>query len=321
MLNEACIQKGRVMRTMLGPVFLLLGYTCAGAAVVNVEFKFTPFTGDPAKANQVETVPGKAKVFINNVPIAEQPVDKKMVPVMFDEREIAPAVWIPMASMGSVVRRGKNTIRIEFVPSDPKAAYRAQLRWASVTDGQTQNEKQGQVTSTNQAAEGVDDRPATGKSVFEREFTADFAKDFSWHHYPPVSALTDADKQQLVALAKMRVDAFRPNFAQAYNLLNGNSGLAIAEVQKRQCFEKAYAAGVRVSIPSVDQLDFSTSGNPEVVVTRRAGAALFGAVDEKTFAGIKNEEAQMCAMAVISVAFPERLVVVRAPTGAWETVY
>ncbi|HEX2769361.1 MAG TPA: hypothetical protein VHN12_08735, partial [Geobacteraceae bacterium] len=162
---------------------LLLLFWCslAAAGVVNVEFKFTPFVGDPSKADQVETMPGKASVFINNVLMAEQEVGRKEVPVLFEEREIAPAVWVPAQSLGPALRRGKNKVRIEFQPADSTAPYRAQLRWASVTDQVTKTEDApGRVHETNQSGEGLDDRKATGPIVFEREFIADFATDLPW---------------------------------------------------------------------------------------------------------------------------------------------
>ena len=56
---------------------LMAAASLAPAAVINVEFKFTPFVGNPAKDEKVTTVPGKADVFINNVPFAEQDVQKE----------------------------------------------------------------------------------------------------------------------------------------------------------------------------------------------------------------------------------------------------
>ena len=62
----------RITGTLL--LWLLLVAPLTRAAVINVEFKFTPFVGDPAKDQEVMTVPGKAVVSINNVTIAEQEV-------------------------------------------------------------------------------------------------------------------------------------------------------------------------------------------------------------------------------------------------------
>ena len=79
------------MRKIAGTLLFLLLMPLARAAVINVEFKFTPFVGDPAKDEKVKAVPGKAAVFINNIPFAEQEVREEEVPVLFEEHEIAPA--------------------------------------------------------------------------------------------------------------------------------------------------------------------------------------------------------------------------------------
>ena len=50
------------------PLLLILFCSSVAAVkVVNVEFKFTPYVGDPAKSDQVETVPGKSTN--QNVPL------------------------------------------------------------------------------------------------------------------------------------------------------------------------------------------------------------------------------------------------------------
>src|SRR5262245_55325648 len=106
----------------LAVLLLLVAPTLAGAQVLNVELNFTPFTGD-TKADTVQSVPGLVRVFVNDVPFSEQPVQAQSLPVMFEEREIAAAAWVPAASIGAVLRKGANTIRFEFEPTDPKAAY------------------------------------------------------------------------------------------------------------------------------------------------------------------------------------------------------
>jgi hypothetical protein len=95
------------------------------------------------REDHVQTVPGKAQVFINNGQMADQEVGEEMAQVLFDDREIVPAVWVPMESTRQVLRKGKNGIRIEFQPSDPKAPYLAQLSWASVMDQGTEEETGG----------------------------------------------------------------------------------------------------------------------------------------------------------------------------------
>ena len=308
------------MRKIVGTLLLLLLMPLARADVINVEFKFAPFVGDPAKDEKVKAMPGKAAIFINNLPFVDQEVREEELPVLFEQREVSPSLWIPMSSVGPVVRKGKNKIRVEFTPNDAAKSYRAQFRWASVLDTATEEEEPGTVRATNQADEGVDDRKEIkGKSVFEREFTADFALDLPWHHYPPVTSLTEEDKEKIAALLKIRAEWFQPDFAGLYKALDENESLKVDDVRKAQCLEAVYKAGVRVTAPPASELNFTTTGGPEVVVTKKTGT-LFG-LDEKTFAPIKGEETQMCAGIALSVIYPGKLMAARKPDGAWEIVY
>lgn len=302
----------------LSLVLLLLASPSA-AKVINVEFKFTPFVGDPAKADHVATVAGEAKVLLNGVPIAAQPVRREDVPVLFDEREIAPAVWVPADSLGSMLRKGKNTIRIEFTPTDAQASYRAQLRWAAVNDAATQQGGAGRGKATNQSDEGVDDKTAKGKVVFEREFVADFAADRPWHHYPPVDKLGDADQQQLGALVNGRAAAFKPDFADLYALLKKNDKIDVAAVQQAKCLEQAYAAGIRIVPAPTDQVEVLITGGPAVVIAAKGGN-LYVPEDPSAFEKITDERAQMCVGAALFAVYPPRLVAVKAPSGTWELV-
>ena len=309
------------MRKIAGTLLLLLlVMSLARAAVINVEFKFAPFVGDPAKDQEVTTVAGKAVVFINNVMIAEQELRAEKSPVLFDAHEVSAAVWVPMSSVGPVVRKGKNKVRIEFTPNDADKAYRAQLRWASVLDEETQEVAPGSVKATNQANEGVDDRKALqGKVVFEREFAADFALDLPWHHYPAVTSLTEEDKQKIAALLKTRAEWFQPDFAALYKAIEENESLKVDDVRKARCLEAVYKLGVRVTAPPAGEMEFTTTNGPEVVVTRKNGS-LWG-LDEKTFAPVKDEEVQMCAGMALSAIYPGRIVAVHKPEGTWEIVY
>ncbi len=291
-----------------------------GAAVLNVEFKFTPFVGDPAKDEKVTTVAGQAAVFINNVPFSEQEVRVEQMPVLFDDHQVAPSVWVPMGSVGPVVRKGKNKIRIEFTPNDPAKSYRAQLRWASVMDETTEEAGPGTLHATNQANEGVDDRKALkGKVVMEHEFAGDFALDLPWHRYPPVNSLTEEEKQKIVALLQARAEWFKPDFAALYKAIDENESLKVDDIRKAQCLDEAYKAGVRLHPPQVGDLEFVTTGGPEVVVRRKEGT-LFG-LDAKTLSPLKDEDTQMCVGMALSLIYPGRVVAVGKPDGAWEIVY
>jgi len=285
----------------------------AMAAVINFEVQFTPFVGDIAKSH-VDTVPGKAYVFLNNVPIAEQDVKKDKVPVIFDNREIPASVWVPAKSLGGMVRKGKNTLRIEFVPTDMKAAYQSRLQWNEVTDQVRSSEGR----STNRGGEGMETKKSQGKVVLERDFTGDFATEQPWHKYPAVSALNDEDRQKLAAFVKDRAEAFRPNFDAIYKILAEKPELNVKEIRKIGCLEKAHAAGVRVPVPAAAELEFTTTGSAAVVIARKSGSLY--PFERKSFASLKGEDMQMCAGFTLSNVYPPKLVVTKTPDGRWEAV-
>jgi hypothetical protein len=230
-------------------------------------------------------------------------------------------MWLPTASLGPALRKGKNKVRIEFEPSDPKLKYMTQFRSSQATDQVTRGKTaSGASSETNQSGVVIENKPAVGKVVIEREFVADFATDLPWHHYAVVSTLSDEDKKRLAALLKARLDVFKPDFAGAYKLLAENKNIRLAEVRKLKCLDAAYAAGVRIAPAAADQIEYVTTGNPEVVVRSKKGE-LYPVTDQKSFDRIKGEEAQGCAGMVLSMLFPPRLVVVRTPSGDWQIVY
>jgi len=188
-----------------------------------------------------------------------------------------------------------------------------------VTDQAKEERGPGSYEGTNQADEGVENKDATGTVVFERAFTADFAKDQPWHHYPSVTQLTDDDRQKLGALVAERAGWFAPDFAALYESLEGNPNFDVARARKTKCLDAAYNAGARVNAPRADELEFVTTGHPEVVVRRKRGSLFVP--DPGHIESIKSEEVQMCAGTALQLAFPPRLVVVRTPAGAWQAVY
>ena len=305
------------MRRSLVFLGAILAPSLAVAGVLNVEFKFTPYTGD-LKQDHVRSVAGKARVFLNNALVAEQEVRADTVPVLFDDREIAPSVWVPAASMGPALRKGHNRLRIEFQPTNPKASYKGQLSWASVNDQAVETDNaDGSHTSSNQSGEGKEDKPATGKLVLERDFEADFATDRPWHHYPAVTALSDADKALLTAAVRERGTSFKPGFEPVYAQLAKSPEVQVAEIRKLKCLDAAYAAGIRVSPAAEMAFDL---GGPEVIVHGRDGP-LFDFGDKSAFDKIKGDDLQMCAGVVLSMAYPPRMAFARAPSGKWEFVY
>jgi hypothetical protein len=292
----------------------------APAKIVNVELKFTPYVGDAGKSDAVESVAGVATIFVNGMPYGEQPVQKERVPVLFDERELAPSVWIPIESLGPIVRKGKNTVRVEFTPVDESVEYTARLAWASVTDEENRAGDDGKTTATNQTGAGHSEKSGKGKLVLEHQLDADFAPDLPWHHYPSVTEVGEADASKLTALVVKRGDAFRPDFAKVYDVLAGNPRIDVAKIQEAKCVDAAYAAGVRIDAPKPDDLAFVTTGHPEVVIRRKTGK-LFLPKNPEAFGNIEGDEMQMCAGIALSLAFPPQLVVVREPTGSWKVVY
>lgn len=300
---------------------LLLGWcvTFARGAVLSVEFTFTPFTGDPASATEVATVPGQVQVFLNNVLVLEQETTADKLPVDVTTHQVTPAFSVPMGTVGPAVRKGANKFRLEFTPKDLSKTYRAELRWTTLTDEPAADLGPGEAAPPNPGKEGVDDRKAVkGKAVFERDFTADFALDLPWHHYPAVTSLSDDDKQKIDALLQTRADWFKPNFDEFYKAIEENETIRSDDLRQAKCLDAAYQAGLRVTAPSVADLDFVISGGPEVLVRRKSGP-LF-AINEQSLAGTKDE-VQSCAASALAVIYPGRLAVVHQPDGSWRVVY
>ncbi len=301
-------------------VLALLWSSTAFADVINVEFKFTPFTGDTS-ADQVQAVAGVAKIYLNQMPVAEQEIAAEELPVMFEEREVAPAVWIPVASLGPAVRKGKNTIKVEFTPADPKQAYTARLHWALVTDTVTEEGDETGGSSTNMSGAGKEDKSGPGSVVVSHEFDASgFATDLPWHHYAPVKDIAAADKGALAKLVQSRIDAFQPDFSGIYAILSANENINLEELKKLKCLDKVYEAGVRIAAVPEDGMKFTVTGGPEVVIEAKDGMLFFPA-DPAAFEKVTDQDLQMCAGMALFGVFPPRLVVVKSPSGAWEIAY
>jgi len=308
---------------MLKRCLLVLGLLIAtevSAAVINVEFNFTPFTGDPATADHVQTVPGHAVVYMNNILVAEQDVEQGEAMVLFEERQIAASIWLPTESLGGMLRKGKNVVRVEFEPADAKQSYRAQLRWAQVLDETTESDEDGKSSATNQGGEGVDDRKVTGRVVMEKEFQADFAADQPWHHFPAVTTLTEADRKQILALLAGRAAAFRPGFETIYEILESNRGIDLSALRSAKCLEAGYEAGIRIVPVPVDAIEMMTTGQAEVVVHSKDGQ-LFVPENPAVLEKITDGDTQMCIGMALFGVYPPRLMVVKSKDGTWSVAY
>ena len=303
-------------------LLLIIWSTSTLAQVINFEIKFTPFVGNPVTDDSVKTVAGKVQVFLNNVLISEQDLQSQDQPVMFDEREIGPEVWLPVASLGPLVRKGKNTVRIEFVPTDGMMPYHTQLSWAEVNDQSTETQAEGSFFATNQSGEGKETKDTQGKVVMEKDFSADFATDLPWHHAAAVTALSDDDKQQLLKLVNDRATSFKPKFENLYKILempHPGIELDVAQIRQSGCLDKAYKAGVRVAARAMDDVEFQLSGNQEVVIKGKSDSLY--PFNPEDFAKIKGDDNQMCAGMALSIAYPPQMIVVKNADGAWQVVF
>ncbi len=204
---------------------------------------------------------------------------------------------------GPIIRKGKNSIRVEFEATDSTVEFKATLAWMF------SNYDQSRVSKT----EGADTKAGKGKITITREFTAPFVEDLPWHHYPPVQSLTETDKLSIAALLQTLANAFKPNFARVYARI----GPEAAEIRSMGCIENAYARGIRMRAASLDQLAFEVAGTPEVAV-RGKGVRLFVPNDARFGDKVNND---VCLMTLFDTAFASILHVAKSPTGVWQIVY
>ncbi|RXZ44935.1 hypothetical protein EBB06_03325 [Crenobacter cavernae] len=155
---------------------MMLWLLCASAlaqAAVNMEFKFTPFAGAEDEADKVEVVPGTARVYVNDALHSEQKLARKSVPVLSGARDVAPAVRLPVSSLGDRLKNGQNTLRIEFAPDNVKKPYRVQFGWAAASDSMTATDDSSrQRRGSHTSSTGRQTRDAVGPATFESRFSA-----------------------------------------------------------------------------------------------------------------------------------------------------
>lgn len=307
------------MRNALA-VLLIIFPVLATAAVVNVEFNFAPYTGNPDTEDVIVFVPGRARLFINGLPFAEVEVQEQEYKIIFSDREISSApVSITGESFGTLLQKSQNTLRVEFVPADAQRTYTAELRWAVVTDGVTETHSERGVSSTNLAQKGQDRKTVQGTIVVEHEFQADFADDQPWHHYPPVQELSAADKQQIRMLVAQRLQALRPDFKVFYAWLEKHN-FQVARIRQDKVLEKIHASGLRIKMTDAARLEFVVGGGPGVMVQAAGKEPVYRPENPQVLSKVTNKGAQEFAMSVLPQLFPVRLIVARTPGGAWEAV-
>jgi len=301
-------------------VLLMIFPVLATAAVVNVEFHFAPYTGNPDTEDVIVFVPGQTRLFVNGLPFAEVEVREQKYQIIFSDREISSApVSLTGESFGALLRKSTNTLRVEFVPADAQRTYTAELRWASVTDGVTETRTEQGVSSTNLAQQGRDRQTVQGTAVLEREFQADFVHDLPWHHYPPVQALGEADKQQIRTLVAQRLQALQPDFKVFYAWLDKHN-FKVADIRKGKVLEKIHASGLRVKMVDAARLEFIVGGGPGVMVKAAGTEPVYRPENPQALSKVTTKGAKDFATSVLPQLFPARLIVARTPSGVWEAV-
>jgi hypothetical protein len=282
-------------------IIAVIAAATGSAEIVNAEFGFDMYTGDRSKQSKLKAVPGRMRVFFNDISFRNQKSFDRELAVMSGNIMSGNGIFVSRA--GPIIRKGKNSIRVEFEATDSNVEYNATLAWTF------SNYDQSGVSKTD----GTDTKTGKGKITITKEFTAPFAEDLPWHHYPSVQTLTETDKQSIAAVLQTLADAFKPNFAPIYARI----GSEAAEIRGMGCIENAYAQGVRMRAASLDQLTFDLTGTPEVTV-RGKGVRLFVPNDAKFWDKVNND---ICLMTMFDSAFASVLHVVKSPAGVWQIVY
>ncbi|AXK39482.1 hypothetical protein DWG20_08565 [Crenobacter cavernae] len=182
---------------------LLLGASALAQAEVNMEFKFTPFVGAENEAGKIEVMPGTARIYVNGALHSERKLAKASV--LADGGGVAPSLSLPVSSLGEKLKRGANTLRVEFRPADANKRYRVQFGWAAASDSIGAADDAGRRRSGNQASStGRQTRDAVGPVAFESRFSAIAAVESDALDAETVGKRDKADGSDQVAGEAMR---------------------------------------------------------------------------------------------------------------------
>ncbi|MCB9663232.1 MAG: hypothetical protein H6732_03900 [Alphaproteobacteria bacterium] len=292
-------------------LLLLLLSPLAHAGTVGFELSFAPFRGALGD-DEVTAVPGTATVWFNGILVAEEEVEAEPLMVLFDAREVSPAVWVTAGSNARLLRPGANTWKVSFVPDEADAPYAAQIRWSAIGDEVRTTETEDGITSTNVVASGRADREAPGTTVFEGTFEADWVRRQDWHDWPAVTEVTPEDRTRIAALLAERAHWFAPPFENLHTLLKRTDGIDARRIRRAMCLDAAWLAGLRITAVDPDQLDPELTGTPIVVLRGRPWEA-----DPTKLDKLRSDEKAFCAAVALSVAYAVPTRVVRAPDGSW----
>lgn len=299
-----------MLRSLL-PVLLAAVPTDALAGTVGFELSFAPFTGDLA-ADAVAAVPGTVSVWLDGIFVAEQPVAAEELMVLFDAREVSPALWLPTSSHTELLHPGENHYRLVFTPDDPATPYTAQLRWASVSDVTREERRDGALRGTNLATQGLENREATGSVTFEGTFLADWATAQPWHAWPAVDTVTPADRTWIAMLLAQRTSWFLPPFEILHGQLKRTRGIDAAHIRKARCLEAAWKAGLRITAAPAESLEIETTGTAVVVLRGEPYRA-----NREVLGDIHDPEKAFCAAVALGAIYAPPVRLVRRADGFW----
>lgn len=292
----------------------------AHAAVSGLEFSFSPYLGNPDQNDAIMLVGGEARIYVNGLPHIEVEVRERKHVMNSAGRDITPAaVIIDVASFGTLLRKGRNTLRVDFFPADYKRAYTVELRWTPVGDATT-GPRAAKGAAARGPVEPSRERINARSAVrIEREFDADFATGRAWHQYPAVTALSDADREQIRALLVQRLHALQPGFGVFYAWLARNN-FVVAEIRKDRVPEKIQAAGLLVRMADTGRLEFLIGPGAGVMVKPPLKEPLYWPENPSVLSRISDAAAQEFARSILPRLFPTRLMVARNADGVWEAV-
>ncbi|MFN5221629.1 MAG: hypothetical protein ACK5FE_12105 [Cyanobacteriota bacterium] len=303
---------------------LVSGSSPALAEVLNLEFGFTAFRGDPATADRVPTVAGKAELEINGLPLLEKELEADQAMVLFAERRLSPGLWLPMESFRRLLRRQGNSLVLRFTPRQVGAPYSAQLSWNSVEDSVSQRRQvegnRVRLEATNETDRGSERRDSRGPVEFRRSFDAPFADEQPWQSQPPIQTIQPADRSAILALVRARRDLYAADMTAAYRLLEGFPGLDAAVLRQQGCLEQAWRQGVRVKPLQGESLQLLPTGGP-VVVVRPGRGELFplqvppGMVDRLSL------EQTLCVSGALVGLLPPWMGFVQDGQGGWRPIF
>ncbi|MBI2265000.1 MAG: hypothetical protein HYU64_07490 [Armatimonadetes bacterium] len=296
-----------------------------GRKTLNLEFNFGAYVRDSNDKSQVLCVPGEIILRVNDAFVYKTETTGEPLTSTF-ENEVSLPLAGNVLSLGPVVRKGPNKLVFEFIPRDSSMEYEIELRFSRVMDqAKLERTSGGTFQGGNLSALEAIHNNEKGRVAIEKTVDADFAQDRPWHHYPPVSSLTEGDRKALLSALKGKADLFSiGNFPKLIQELKaGTQFQATPEVQKllRKGLEKYLKRHKALNLLSLEKMEFLLTGRQEVLILRKGEEGFLVNLDpdDAAKAGLTMDEGSVLAGAVAQ--FFWKTAYARNPQGLWERVY